>query len=261
MRHARVEVGRTEIDRQHPAAHEIALGPPFPTIGDAERLPDQRARPIGADQEVGTELDAAVVLEARDLGNDAIGVRGVTHQPMAIMEPDTGEPLSLPAQHGFDEFLRHAMRQLGGAPGAGETFDQRVGASRGRQVKARQLVAGEAREISDVGRIVGGQARLPDLIREAEPAIMLHRAGLRRIGLRIECRAGLVVHHDSGDAATAELVGQHQAARPAARDEHSGLRNRLHGILPCSSSQYPIQMVRLPDGIVKLPDDQSASGS
>ena len=40
------------------------------------------------------------------------------------MDSDCREPLGMAAQNRLDEFLRYAMRQLGGAPGAGETLDQ-----------------------------------------------------------------------------------------------------------------------------------------
>ena len=46
-----------------------------------------------------------------------------------------------------------------------------------------------------------------------------------------------------------------KAARPAARDEHRGLHTPLHDVSPLRFSSAPVPTVRLPDDIVKQPDD------
>ena len=115
----------------------------------------------------------------------------------------------MPAQHLLDKFLRDPVRQFGGAPRAGEVLDALDRLARGRQTKARQFMAGIAGEIGDVGRKIGGQAERADLLREAEAAEMLHGPRLRRIGLRIEGRARLLIDQNGADAAPAKLIGQH----------------------------------------------------
>ena len=132
------------------------------------------------------------------------------------------DALGVPAQHLLDVFLRHAMRQLGGAPRAGERRHHGARLARRRQAKARQLVFREAREVGDVGWKFGRQAERADLVGEAKPPVILHAARLRRVRLRIEGGARLLVEHQRLDAAAAELDREHQAAGAAADDHHLG---------------------------------------
>ena len=85
-------------------------------------------------------------------------------------------------------------------------------------------MAGKAREVRNVGRMVGRQAKRAHPMREAQSPEMLHRARLRCIGLRIERGAGLAVDQQAADAAPPEFVGQHQAAGAATRDQHVDLQ-------------------------------------
>jgi hypothetical protein len=114
------------------------------------------------------------------------------------------------------------VRQLGRAPRAGHRADGAHRLGGGRQAQTRQLVAGEAREVGDVGRVIGRKAERPHLVGEAEPAEVLHRPRLRGVGLRVERRSRFRVDEQAAHATTAELDRQHQAARPAAGDQDVG---------------------------------------
>ena len=92
-------------------------------------------------------------------------------------------------QHGFDEFLRDAMGQLRRAPFARKTAQSLPGVLCCGQAEAGDFLCAEAGEIGDVGGIIERQAKAPDFVGKAEAPVMLHRAGLRGVGLRIDRRA------------------------------------------------------------------------
>lgn len=77
-----------------------------------------------------------------------------------------------------------------------------------------------AREVRDVRRVIGRKPQRSNFMGKAQPTEVLHRAGLRRIGLRVERSARLCIDQEAGYAATAEFVGQHQAAWAAAGDQN-----------------------------------------
>lgn len=239
MRDAGVELRRAEIDREHAAAHEIAPYSRRSAVGDPERLSHRGARTVGADQEISRHLAARAVADTLDVGDNAAVIRDVADQPMSVAQLNAGKLRRVPTQDRLDEFLRHPVRQLCCAPRAGQTLHQFRRACRGRQLKTCQLMRRVAREIGDVGRVVRGQAGAPDLVGEAEPAEMLHRPRLRRVGLRVEGRSRLLVDQDCGHAAAAKLVGQHQPARTAAHDQHRGAQTFDHGASPRNGGMLP----------------------
>ena len=72
--------------------------------------------------------------------------------------------------------------------------------------------------------MVGRQAQRANLVRETEPAIVLHRPGLRGVRLGVERSVGLGVDEQRADAATPELDCEHQPARPASDDQDVDLQ-------------------------------------
>ena len=124
------------------------------------------------------------------------------------------------AQHGLDELLRDAVRQLGRAPRARHPPDLLRGLRRGGQAQARQFVRRETREVGDVGRVVGRQAQRADLRRDADAPEVLHGARLRGVGLRVEGGGGFGIDHQARYIAQAQLVGQHQPAGAGTGNEH-----------------------------------------
>jgi len=134
-----------------------------------------------------------------------------------------GQALGVAAQHGLDEFLVAAVRQLGCAPGSGKRRDHLLRFARGRELEARQLVFREAREVGYVGRKIGRHAERTDLVGESQPPVELHGARLGRVRLRVERRARLLIDEHDADAAAAEFVGEHQAAGAAPDDDDLGL--------------------------------------
>ena len=125
------------------------------------------------------------------------------------------------------------MGELGGAPRSRELFHALDRLARRRQLEARELVLCVTGEIGDVGRKVGRQAQGADFICEPQPPEMLHGAGLRCVGLRIESRGRLLIHENGRHAAPPQLVGKHEATRAAADDEHGTVAWRC-GHLPFS---------------------------
>jgi hypothetical protein len=71
--------------------------------------------------------------------------------------------------------------------------------------------------------MVRRQAERADLGGQAEPAEMLHRPRLGRVGLRRIRNARLRVDQQAGNAAPAEFAGEHQPERPGAGDQDIGL--------------------------------------
>ena len=155
------------------------------------------------------------------LGVDLDAVAGVANRRHPPARPDRHgrAGLGLGAQHALDEHLRHAVRQLGRAPRAGQRLDHLARRPRRRQAEARQLMLGVAGEIGDVGRIVRRQALRAHLLGKAEPPVVLHGAGLGGVGRREPRRRGLFLQQNGRNAAAAELDGEHQPARPAADDD------------------------------------------
>ena len=136
-----------------------------------------------------------------------------------IVQPDGGQGRGVALQHPLDIHLRDPVRQLRRAPRAAELLRQFGGLARGRQPEAGQFVAGIGRVVDDVGRVVRRQAEPADLVGEAEPPEMLHRARLGGVGLGAERVRPVVIEQGDGHVAPPELDGQHQPGRPAADDD------------------------------------------
>jgi hypothetical protein len=220
MRHVGIERRRAQVDRDHPAAHEIACDRSLAAMTDSQLLAHGAAWSVRADEVGSVHRVAPAVGDAFELRLDRLVLVVEAQQAPAEMQRDRRVLFRMAAQGRLDEPLRDPMRQLGGAPTAGRLADQARRLARRRQAEARQFVAREAGEVRDVGREVGRQSERSDLVGEAEAPEVLHRARLRRIGLRRDGGAGLVVDQQGRDAAQAELVAEHQPARSAADDDH-----------------------------------------
>ncbi len=93
----------------------------------------------------------------------------------------------------------------------------------------------KAREISDVGGIIDGQAKRANFIRKTKAPVMLHGARLRGVRLRIVCRATLGVDDKRAHAARPKFIGQHEPARSRAHDQHVSFDAPRHGFLRTSA--------------------------
>ena len=217
----------------------------------SQALPPERIRGVetGGCPHTAIREDASMNLAAIDglhRGDDAIILFSECLQDPSIPQVDRRPGLSVAPQRGLDEFLRHAVRQLGRAPGTRHRPDPHRGLGGGRQLDARELMSGVAREIGDVGRMIGRQPQRADLVRETQPAEMFHGAGLGGVGLRVERGAGLGIHDQAAHAARPQFVREHQPAWPAPRDQHvdlepdrlahSRLRVVKHRMFPFSDS-------------------------
>ena len=217
MRHRAIELRNAAVDRVHAPPDEVARDAGLAAIAPAHRLAHEALGAVRA-HEVFAPHDARRAAGGRlRVHIDMVALRVKARDAPAVM--NARDALGVPAQHLLDVFLRHAMRQLGGAPRAGERRHHRARLARRRQAKAREFVFGEAREVGDVGRKLGRQAERADLIGEAKPPVVLHRARLRRVRLGVERGARFLVEHQRFDAA---LDGEHQAAGAAADDHHLG---------------------------------------
>ena len=136
--------------------------------------------------------------------------------------------MRLSPQHPLDIHLRAAVRQLGRAPRADQAPDDLARCLRRGQAQTRELALGIAVEIGDVGRIIGRQSLRAHLLGKAEPAIVLHGAGLGRIrrGKAIGC--GSLLQHDRGNAAASELNREHQTARSRSDDDDGAIPLLAH---------------------------------
>ncbi len=208
MRHVLQKGGRAQVNRKGFAAHEFALDASFALPRHAKRFAHQAVCTVCAHQVwhtvrggLGTTLCAqphVYVLGLRLKGQHVV----LKHQPHA------GQGLRVPQQGGLYIFLRHAVRQLWGLPRAlRATRHLRRLACRG-QPQPRQFVAKDAREVGNVGGVIGRQAKLAHFVCKAQPSKQLHGARLRGVGLRVKGGAGLAVYHPRGHAPAAQLNGQ-----------------------------------------------------
>ena len=134
------------------------------------------------------------------------------------------------AQHAFDEDLRHAVRQFGRAPRAGQRLDHFARSARRRQAEARQLMPGVAGEIGNVGRIVRRQSLGAHLLGKAQPPVVLHGARLGGVGGGKLRRRGALLQQDRRNAAAAKLDGEREPARAAANDDDVAVLLLAHAI-------------------------------
>ena len=91
---------------------------------------------------------------------------------------------------------------------------------------------GKAREVGDVGGVVGGQTLLAHPLRKTQAPEVFHRARLRGVGLRVKGGGRPVVHQQAAHTAPAQFYGQHQAAGAAAGDEDVGGEGGCHSHRP-----------------------------
>ena len=223
-----VEIWRTQVDRKHLAAHELAFDAARAVPGDAQCAAHQTAWAIGAYQVSRLHLQGFAAGGGAHLRlHLAFAVFKALQRP-AVTHLDTGQGFGLAAQGGFDKFLGHAVRQFGCAPGSAHGLDFFHRLRGGRQLQARQLVAGVAREVRNVGGVVGRQALGANFAGKTQTAEMLHGARLCGIGLRVEGGARLGVDQQAAHAAAAEFVGQHQPAGTATGDQDVGAKHVRH---------------------------------
>ena len=125
----------------------------------------------------------------------------------------------------LDIQLVRAQQRLRHLPGRGRFRHGALLLGLGRHAEPRQLVAVEPREIADIRRPVGRQAKCADLPRDAKPAVMLHGAGIvrRTLGVRADFRLGVEQHRSH--AVAVKKQREQQAHRAAADD---GDRRILH---------------------------------
>ena len=87
----------------------------------------------------------------------------------------------------------------------------------------------KACEVSDVGGIVGGQAKRANFVGKTKAPVMLHRARLRRVRLRIVGGAALGVDDERAHAARPQFIGEHEPARACADNQHVRFNATRHG--------------------------------
>ena len=217
-----VKVGRAQVHRQHAPTHKVAFeaGGAFPA--DTQLSAHHTARAICAHHIGRPHLHGLFFCAADGLhsGFNAVACVLERLQLPAVTQVNAGPTLCVFTQHHFHKFLRHTVRQLGCAPRARHVLDGFGRGAGGGQAQTRQLYACKAREIGNVSGMVGRQTLSTYLLCKAVAPVVLHGAGLGGIGLRVEGGAGFAVHNQAANAAAAQLVGQHEAAGPAASDQN-----------------------------------------
>jgi hypothetical protein len=180
---------------------------------------DVAARAVGADEEPRGDPPRRVPLDLRHGPDDRVVRLGELGQPPPVLDRHARQRLGVAAQHLLDVLLRDPVRKLGRAPRPRHRAHPLACLARGRQPEPRELVRRVAREVRDVGREVLRQPERANLLGEPEPAVVLHRARLRRVRLRVDGRRRLRVEQRDAHTTAAELVGEHQPERAAARDQ------------------------------------------
>jgi hypothetical protein len=230
MRQHVVELRAAEMDREHATAHEVAHGAAFARVIDAQRFAGRAAAAVGTDRIGGAQRFAFAAVGLFRIDLDAMADVADGGHPPARAQRDGRAGGGLFAQHALDENLRHAMRQLGRAPGAGQRLHHVPRRARRRQAEARKLVFGVAGEIGDVGRIIRRQSLGAHLLGETEPPVVLHRPRLGCVGRGKLRRRCAFLEQDRRDAATAQFDGKREAARASANDDDVAVLLLAHAI-------------------------------
>ncbi len=175
-----------------------------------------------------------IVRHPRGADFDMIAVVSEAGQPNAMSQRDRRQFRGMFVEDRLDKHLRAPVRQFGRAPIAGQLLDHPPRVARRGQFDARQFIFCIAGEIGHVGRVVRRHAERANLVGEAKPAVVLHGAGLRRVGLRVGRCAELLVDEDRGHAAPPEFIRQHETARTPARDQDRRVKraNRVQLLSP-----------------------------
>ena len=97
--------------------------------------------------------------------------------------------------------------------------DDLLGLRHRRIGQPQQRFLDQVEDDEDVHRHIARKPRRPDLARQAEPAIDLHRAGVAALHLGKELRGVLLLDKGATDAAHPEVDRQGQSDRPGSDDD------------------------------------------
>ncbi len=188
-------------------------------VAHAELVAHDALAAVAADDVARDDALAAAGLDLLDLGGDPFRALGIVETLPAEAHIDAGKRLDVPEEIVLDEHLVGAQQRFGhliGGAGLGDVIHL---LALGRHLEARELEAGEAREIADIGRMIGGQPEAPQRGRNAEPPVMLHRARVLRRALRVPARRHVAVEDEAADPERVQAHRQGHADRPAADDQ------------------------------------------
>ena len=160
---------------------------------------------------------ACAALRILDLGDDMVVMRGERRQALAEMHLRTRRAFGAAAQHTFEHDLRDGVGNLRRRP-------IRIGPR-----QPAEFVAAETRAVRRRALDVGRQPFGAQLIGDAEPAEMLHRARIGVVAFRVLRGFELLGDQDVGHAAPRQLDRSGKADRPAADDQRKGFRIHLLG--------------------------------
>src|SRR5207302_9879388 len=118
MRHGAIELRHAAVHRIHAPADEVAHHAGLAAIAPAHRLAHEAARPIGTDEVRRADGDRPIAIYWLCLCFHMVALVGEARDAPAVVHG--GDALGVTPQYLLDVLLRHAVRQLGGAPGAGE---------------------------------------------------------------------------------------------------------------------------------------------
>ena len=200
--------------------------------GDAERLLDRAGAAAAGDQIVARYLPGFAARAIGDGRDNAAVAFHERFEARAHRERHGRKAHRKIPQDRIEPELVAALRPL--------RADRRArSAAVAGAVDARDLVAGEARQIEHGMREVGRRAGLLDALGDPPAAEQLHGARVLRGGAGMRDRAVALLHHRAFDAAPAEIGGEPEPDRPAADDQdrcvRDAFRRSSHRLFPCKT--------------------------
>ena len=185
-----------------------------------ERLAHQAARAVAADDVARLDLLARAGFGILDDGRHQIGILLERDEPRAIAQGYALLRRRECAQDRIEHILRAALAPLRAFLGRRRLADP-------REALAGEFMAGKARQIDIVLRVVARIGRALDRRHQAPAPAKFHGADADEVHARLVDRAVGLLDQGATDAAPAEIAGKREPDRAAADDQYR-LDFRLH---------------------------------
>ncbi len=216
-RNERAQLRRPDVGGLHALDHRSAF-----ELG-ADLFAHRRGAAVAADHEAGAQRPGAAAVEVERGGSHTVVVLLEGRYLRAIEQRHAPQPGRVFEQDRLQVDLVDAMRRLGGRPPGVGALGLRIAIPSARNRNAGELDAGHRGAEHHVVRVVGRQSGIAQLLRDAEPAELLHRARGDMVALHVG-RLGVAAHlgDEHGHAARGQIHRHRQADRAGADDEHVG---------------------------------------
>jgi hypothetical protein len=217
------EIWRANESRLH-ALHDGVTGQ-----FRADRLADDGARAVAADQIMATEAANGVGLKIAQGRTCGIVLDPDVFDRSPTDDADARLRGRMLKQDWLKEDLVDAVRRLRRRPIAIRAILPREAIAAARNKNARQFLPSKRRAVADVVRIVGGQPGIAYFFRNAEPTEDFHAASRDVIAFRLgRCARGARLDERDVDASPRQIDREREPDRPRANDQHIALVHVRH---------------------------------